>query len=56
MKSFLDYDRIKERYGWLDEPDGHTGCSLNIVFFEDFNIYSGLCFFSMSVCVHTAGR
>ena len=26
------------------------------VFFEDFNIFSGLCFLSMSVCVHTPGR
>ena len=27
-----------------------------LCFFKDFNIYSGLCFLSMSVCVHTPGR
>ena len=37
----------------------NTGCSLNIVFLEDFKIFrtlAFLCFFSVSVCVHTPGR
>ena len=42
------------RYLW-EKP---TGCSLNIVFFPKIFKYSGLCFPSVSVCVHThqAGR
>ena len=39
---------------WFD-----TGCSLNIVFLEDFKIFrtlAFLCFPSVSVCVHTLGR
>ena len=30
----------------------HTGCSLDIMFFEDFKLYSGLWPLSVSVCVH----
>ena len=33
-----------------------TGSSLNIVFFSEFSKYSELCFPSVSVCVHKAGR
>ena len=33
-----------------------TGCSLNIVFFPKILKYSGLCFPSVSVCVHKPGR
>ena len=44
-------------FNWMHSfilPD--TGCSLNIVFFPNLSKYSELCFPSVSVCVHKAGR
>ena len=51
---------------WISVSFKEMSCLINIIdiqgvnqilcFFEDFNIFSGLCFLSMSECVHTPGR
>ena len=44
------------QHGWTVYAKLYTGCSLNIVFFEDFKIYSGLWPLSVSPrcqCVYT---